>query len=249
MRQCGEFYLWRGIHLPSEFLLRRRLLRVENGARIRGKSVNRTALLVVDIQNGFIEESELPVPGAREVIPVINRLMPLFDLVVASQDWHPAEHGSFHTQHPGASPYEMGTLGGKEQILWPVHCVQGTRGAQFAPGIRTEYFQAVIRKGMDPAVDSYSVFYDNHHLNPSGLKGYLKERGAGRIFLAGLAFDFCVRYSALDALEFTSEIFVIEDACRGVAEDSVAETKRVFGEKGIRLVRSSEVQSLLPARV
>lgn len=210
----------------------------------KGKN-RRPALLVVDIQNGFIEESELPVPGAREVIPVINRLMPRFPIVVASQDWHPPRHGSFHTRHPGASPYDMGTLGGQEQVLWPVHCVQGTRGAEFAPGIRTEYFQAVIRKGMDPEVDSYSVFYDNHHLNPSGLKGYLEERGAGRIFLAGLALDFCVRYSARDALEFTSEIFVIEDACRGVSPESVAETKSEFAEKGIRLVRSSEVKNLL----
>ncbi len=212
---------------------------------MKRKSENRCALLVVDIQNGFIEESELPVPGGREVIPVINRLMPFFPVVVASQDWHPAEHGSFHTQHPGATPYDLGTLGGKEQILWPVHCVQGTRGAEFAPGIRTEYFQAIIRKGMDPEVDSYSVFYDNHHRNPSGLKGYLQERGVGRVFLAGLAFDFCVRYSALDALEFTSQIVVIEDACRGVAEDSVAETKREFAEKGIRLIGSSEVKNLL----
>lgn len=215
---------------------------------MKRENENRAALLVVDIQNGFIEESELPVPGAREVIPVINRLMPLFEVVVASQDWHPAEHGSFHTRHPGAAPYDLGTLGGKEQILWPVHCVQGTKGAEFAPGIETGYFQAIIRKGMDPGVDSYSVFYDNHHLNPSGLKGYLKERGASRVFLAGLALDFCVRYSALDALEFASEIFVIEDACRGVDEESAAETKRVFRVKGIRLVRSSEVESLLPAR-
>jgi nicotinamidase/pyrazinamidase len=214
---------------------------------MKRKNQNRAALLVVDIQNGFIEESELPVPGGREVIPVINRLMPLFDVVVASQDWHPPGHGSFHTRHPGASPYDLGTLGGKEQILWPVHCVQGTRGAQFAPGIKTEFFQAVIRKGMDPEVDSYSVFYDNHHLNPSGLQGYLKERGVGRIFLAGLALDFCVRYSARDALEFTSEIFVIEDACRGVAAESVVGTKREFAEKGIRLIQSPEVENFLKA--
>ncbi len=117
-------------------------------------SVNKPALLVVDIQNGFIDESELPVPGGKEIIPIINRLMPFFPVVVASQDWHPAGHGSFHIHHPGAKPYDIGRLGGQSQVLWPVHCVQGTRGADFAPGIKTEYFQAVIRKGMDQSVDS-----------------------------------------------------------------------------------------------
>lgn len=204
----------------------------------------RTALLVVDIQNGFIEESELPVPGGKEVIPIINRLMPLFPVVVASQDWHPAGHGSFYTRHPGAQPYDMGELGGSPQILWPVHCVQGTRGAEFAPGIKTEYFQAIIHKGMDPGVDSYSVFYDNHHQNPSGLKGYLQERGVDRIFLAGLAFDYCVRFSALDALEFTDQVYVIEDACRGVAPETIGETKREFKEKGIRLIKSVDVREM-----
>ena len=202
-------------------------------------------LLVVDMQNGFVEESELPVSGGREIIPVINRLMPLFPVVVASQDWHPPDHGSFHTQHPGAAPYDLGSLGGKPQVLWPVHCVQGTRGAAFIPEIKDEYFQAIVRKGLDPGVDSYSVFYDNHHQNPSGLKGYLLERGVGVVFLAGLAFDYCVRFSALDALEFTSEIYVIEDATRGVAEETMAEAKKEFKEKGIRLIRAREVESIL----
>lgn len=208
-------------------------------------SKNRPSLLVVNIQNGFIEESELPVPGGREIIPIINHLMPLFPVVVASQDWHPPEHGSFHVHHPGSAPYDLGRLGGQPQVLWPVHCIQGTRGAAFAPGIKTEYFQAVIRKGLDPEVDSYSVFYDNHHQNPSGLKGYLRERGVDSIFLAGLAFDYCVRYSALDALEITSEVYAIEDACRGVADETIAETKREFEEKGIRLIRAEEVPGLI----
>jgi len=197
------------------------------------------------MQNGFVEESELPVSGGREIIPVINRLMPLFPVVVASQDWHPPDHGSFYTRYPGAVPYDLGSLGGKPQVLWPVHCVQGTRGAAFIPEIKSEYFQAIIRKGMDPEVDSYSVFYDNHHQNPSGLKGYLLERGVKVVFLAGLAFDYCVRYSALDALEFTSEIYVIEDATRGVASSSMAETKKEFEEKGIRLIRAREVESIM----
>lgn len=208
-------------------------------------SINKPALLVVDIQNGFIEEVELPVPGAGESIPIINRLMPLFPVVVASQDWHPPGHGSFHIHHPGTKPYDVGHLGGEPQVLWPVHCVQRTRGAAFAPGIKTEYFQAVIRKGMDPSVDSYSVFYDNHHQNPSGLKGYLHERGVDSIFLAGLAFDYCVRYSALDALELTDRVYVIEDACRGVTSETITATKREFKEKGIRLIRSNQIHALI----
>ena len=211
-------------------------------------SKNRPALLVVDMQNGFVKESELPVPGGREIVPIINRLMPLFPVVVASQDWHPAEHGSFHIHHPGAKPYDLGRLGGKPQVLWPVHCIQETRGAEFIPEIEAGYFQAVIRKGLDPNVDSYSVFYDNHHQNPSGLKGYLRERGVDSIFLAGLALDYCVRYSALDALELTPEVYVIEDATRGVADETIAETIREFKEKGIRLVQSGEVARLIDDR-
>lgn len=203
------------------------------------------ALLVVDMQNGFVDESELAVPGGREIVPIINRLMPLFPVVVATQDWHPYRHGSFYTEHPESQPYDMGELGGEPQVLWPVHCVQGSSGADFIPEIRTEYFQAIIRKGMDPRVDSYSTFYDNHHQNPSGLKGYLLERGVNVVFLAGLAFDYCVRYSARDAREFTSEIYVIEDATRGVTEETIRETKEEFKENGIRLVQSGKVEGML----
>jgi nicotinamidase/pyrazinamidase len=203
------------------------------------------ALLVVDMQNGFIQESELAVPGGREIVPVINRLLPLFPVVVATQDWHPPHHGSFYSQHPGARPYTVGELGGEPQVLWPVHCVQGTFGADFIPEIKAEYFQAVIRKGLDPAVDSYSTFYDNHHQNPSGLKGYLRERGVEVIFLAGLALDYCVRYSARDAREFISEIYVIADATRGVAEETIRETKEEFKQNGVHLIQSVEVDGLL----
>lgn len=209
---------------------------------------NKSALLVVDMQNGFIEESELPVPGARDIIPIINRILPLFPVVVASQDWHPAEHGSFHVHHPGARPYDKGCLGGKPQVLWPVHCIRGTRGADFVAGINVEYFQAIIRKGMDPDVDSYSVFYDNHHRNPSGLKGYLKERHVKKIFLAGLALDYCVKYSALDALELTNEIYVIEDACRGVSPETISEAIRELRENHIHLMQSHQVSGWIEGR-
>ncbi len=203
------------------------------------------ALLVVDIQNGFVEESELPVPGGGELIEPINKLMPLFPVVVATQDWHPPDHGSFYTRHRGAKPYEMGELGGEPQVLWPVHCVAGTRGADFVEGLKVEYLQAVIRKGMDPEVDSYSTFYDNFHRNPSGLRGYLRERGVDAIFLAGLAFDYCVLYSARDALEFTSEIYVIEDACRAVSPDTAAAAREEMISKNINLLKIGDVVNLL----
>ena len=206
---------------------------------------HKSALLVVDMQNGFIDESELPVPGGRDIVPIINQLMPLFEVVVATQDWHPPDHGSFHTRHEDAQPYQMGELGGRPQIMWPVHCVRGTKGAEFIPEIKEAYFQAVIRKGLDPEVDSYSTFYDNFHRNPSGLRGYLEERGVNRVFLAGLALDFCVRYSARDALELTDEVYVVEDATRGVEAESIAATKKEFQEKGIRLIASDRVAGLL----
>ena len=205
----------------------------------------KAALLVVDMQNGFVDESELPVPGGREIVGAINRLMPLFPVVVATQDWHPPDHGSFCTRHPGARPYDLGELSGRPQILWPVHCVQGTRGADFIPELEVKYLQAVIRKGMDPEVDSYSTFYDNFHRNPSGLKGYLIERGVGPVFLAGLALDYCVLYSARDALEFTSEIYVIEDACRGVTAETIRAAREEMLGKGIKVIREADVAGVL----
>ena len=202
--------------------------------------LSNAALIVVDVQNGFIER-ELPVAGGAEVIPVINRLMPLFPVVVASQDWHPAHHGSFASRHPGRQPFELGELSGLPQVLWPDHCVQGTPGADFHPELLTGYFQAIIRKGMDPKVDSYSTFYDNHRHNPSGLTGLLKARGVTQVYLCGLALDYCVRYSAIDALEVSAQVFVIEDACRSVAPSSDAEARAELQARGIRLITSAEV--------
>lgn len=202
--------------------------------------LSNAALIVVDVQNGFIER-ELPVAGGAEVVPLINQLMPRFPVVVASQDWHPAHHGSFASQHAGRQPFELGTLSGQPQVLWPDHCVQGTAGAEFHPALQSGYFQAIIRKGMDPKVDSYSTFYDNHRHNPSGLTGLLKARGVQKIFVCGLAFDYCVRYSALDALEVCAEVFVIEDACRSVAAPSDAEARAAFAAHGVKLVTTATV--------
>lgn len=208
-----------------------------------------SALLVIDVQNGFIGQTlvadELPVPGGEDVVPLINALMAHFEktqsTVIASQDWHPPHHGSFASQNPGRHPFELGTLGGRPQVLWPNHCVQGTPGAAFHPALKTEHFQAIIRKGMDPGVDSYSVFYDNHRHNPSGLVGMLKDRGITSIFVCGLAFDYCVRYSALDALEVTPDVRVIVDACRSVAPESEVEARAELLARGVKLVLSGDV--------
>ena len=202
------------------------------------------AFLVVDVQNGFISErDELPVPGGDEVVPVINRLMPEFPVVVASQDWHPRGHGSFASRHFGRKPFDRGTLGGLDQIFWPDHCVQGTRGAELHPDLDSKPIQAVIRKGMDPGADSYSVFSDNAGRNPTGLDGYLRARGVSRIYLAGLTLDYCVRWSSLDARRLLPEmeVIVITDATRPVAQDTGAEALRELERAGVRLVTSLQV--------
>jgi nicotinamidase/pyrazinamidase len=206
--------------------------------------IARAALLVVDVQNGFISEpNELPVPGGAEVVPVINRILPEFPVVVASQDWHPREHGSFASRYPGRKPFDRGTLGGLDQIFWPDHCVQGTRGAELHPGLDQNRIQAMIRKGMDPEADSYSVFHDNAGRNPTGLDGYLRARAVSRICLAGLTLDYCVRWSALDARRLLPEVdvIVITDATRPVAHDTGVEAMREMERAGVRFVTSLQV--------
>ena len=202
------------------------------------------ALLVVDIQHGFIDaKDELPVSGAAEVIPIINRLLPLFGVRVASQDWHPAGHGSFASRHAGAKPFDQGELGGVPQIYWPDHCVAGTWGAEFHPDLDTSPIQTIFRKGMDPLVDSYSVFNDNARRNPTGLDGYLASRGVKRLAIAGLALDYCVRWSALDALRLLPGVgvLVVVDACRPVAAATGEEALREMERAGARLVTSAAV--------
>jgi len=206
----------------------------------------RAALLVIDVQNGFISErGELPVPEGGEVVPLINALLTLFPVRVATQDWHPRNHGSFASQHPGAKPFDVGTLGGLPQTFWPDHCVQGTRGAEFHPALDQTRIQAVIRKGYDPMTDSYSGFSDNAGRNPTGLEGYLRSRGVDRVYLAGLALDYCVRWSALDAKRLLPEVsvFVVVDATRPVDPKTGAEALRELDQAGVRIVRSDEVHA------
>jgi len=174
------------------------------------------ALLLVDIQHDFMPFGSLPVPVGEDVVSVANRLMPLFGLVVASQDWHPADHGSFASNHPGKAPGDMVMLGGVEQVLWPDHCVQDTPGASFHSGLDVAGIDCVVRKGADPAVDSYSAFFDNDRANDTGLAAYLEQRGVDELVVLGLATDYCVLYTVLDAVGLGFGVSVVEDGCRAV---------------------------------
>lgn len=174
------------------------------------------ALILVDVQNDFIPGGALAVPGGDQIIPVVNRLLPRFDLVVATQDWHPADHGSFAANHPGKNPGDVIDLGGLPQILWPIHCVQNTAGAEFVPGLDRRGWDRVFLKGTDRAVDSYSGFFDNGHRQSTGLGEYLREKGVGDVHVCGLATDYCVKFTVLDALQLGFRTHLIEDASRGV---------------------------------
>ncbi len=174
------------------------------------------ALVVVDVQNDFLPGGPLPAPAADEVVPVINRLMPAFVLVVAAQDWHPRDHGSFAANHPGRKPGDVIDLDGLPQILWPVHCVQETPGAAFAPGLNVQRFERVFRKGTNPRVDSYGAFFDNGRRQDTGLCDFLRQHGVDQIFVAGLTTDYCVKCTALDARSLGFRTTVVLDGCRGV---------------------------------
>ncbi len=176
----------------------------------------RDALLVIDVQNDFCPGGNLAVPHGDEVVPVINRLAPRFVHVVLTQDWHPAGHLSFASTHPGRKPYETIEASYGSQILWPDHCVQETHGANLHPDLHIPHAQLLLRKGFNRQIDSYSAFQENDRKTSTGLAGYLRERGLTRVFLAGLALDFCVRYSAEDAKQQGFEAVVIEDACRAI---------------------------------
>jgi len=174
------------------------------------------ALIVVDLQNDFLPGGALAVPGGDEVIPLANELQRRFDVVLATQDWHPPDHGSFAANHPGKKPGDRIMLDGIEQILWPVHCVQNTHGSEFAPSFDTTRIDYVFHKGIDPSIDSYSTFFDNAHRRSTGLADYLKDRAIKDIYLLGLALDYCVKYSALDARQLGLNTHVVLDGCRGI---------------------------------
>ncbi|UWQ83258.1 bifunctional nicotinamidase/pyrazinamidase [Leisingera caerulea] len=176
------------------------------------------ALIVVDVQNDFCPGGALAVPGGDEVVAPINAMMDRFDAVILTQDWHPAGHSSFASAHPGKSPYETVEMPYGTQVLWPDHCVQGTEGAAFHKDLRTDG-DLIIRKGFRPAIDSYSGFFENDKATPTGLEGYLRSRGITRLTLAGLATDFCVAFTALDAARLGFDVTVDLAACRAIDLD------------------------------
>jgi nicotinamidase/pyrazinamidase len=200
-------------------------------------------LIIVDVQNDFIAGGALAVPDGEAVVPVINRLQPQFDLVIATQDWHPPEHGSFAANHSGKSVGEFIDLQGLPQILWPTHCVQNSPGADFAPGLEQAGWNGVFRKGDDPAIDSYSGFFDNGQQRSTGLGDYLQAQGVTDIHVVGLATDYCVKFTALDARRLGFGVSLIEDACRGV-DLTPGDSARAVEEMraaGVRIVNSASM--------
>lgn len=202
------------------------------------------ALLVVDIQNDFCPGGALAVPGGDQIIPLVNTLQARFEHVVLSQDWHPGGHQSFASSHPGRQPFEMIEVPYGLQVLWPDHCVQGTRGAEFHSELDTTRAKLIVRKGMYPHIDSYSAFRENDRRTSTGLAGYLKELNIRRLFLCGIATDFCVKWSALDARATGFDVVVIEDACRGINVDGSLEAARSeMLEAGVRLIHADDVSA------
>jgi nicotinamidase/pyrazinamidase len=202
------------------------------------------ALLVIDIQNDFLPGGALAVPDGDKVIPIANRLMERFDLILATQDWHPANHGSFAANHPNCRPVETIDLNVTSQFLWPVHCVQGSPGAEFSPQLHTDRCAKVFRKGTDPGIDSYSSFFDNARKRSTGLSDYLQDQKVNELFICGLATDYCVKYSVLDSTSLGIRTSVIADACRGVnlEPDDSATAVAEMRNAGALIIDSAELQ-------
>ncbi len=202
----------------------------------------RDVLLIIDVQNDFCLGGALAVPGGDEVVPVVNQLARAFDHVVLTQDWHPAGHESFASSHDGAAPFSEITVAYGRQTLWPDHCIQGTPGAAFHDELEAGSAELVIRKGFRREIDSYSAFFENDRKTPTGLAGYLRERSFERVFCCGLAFDFCVRFSAEDARQRGFETFVVEDACRAIDMNGTAEeARKALRRCGVDLVASGDL--------
>ncbi len=199
------------------------------------------ALVIVDIQYDFLPEGALGVVDGDAIIPVINELQNRFPLVIATQDWHPPDHKSFASSHPKKKVMDTIELGGTEQILWPDHCIQGSRGAALADGLSLDAVEAIFRKGMDPDIDSYSAFFDNEHKRNTGLSGYLKGKGVEQIYVGGLAGDFCVAYTVLDALGEGFETWLIEDATRPIDRKGFEKMKARIKDKGGKIVHSNSL--------
>jgi len=200
------------------------------------------ALLIIDLQNDFCPGGALAVAGGDEIVPLVNLLAEKFPHVLLTQDWHPATHISFASAQPGTLPYQTIAAPYGRQTLWPDHCVQGTPGADFHPALHVPHAELILRKGFRPNIDSYSAFLENDHFTATGLAGYLRERGLKRLFLCGLAYDFCVRFSAIDGTALDFECLVIKDATRGVSlPGSMDATDSALAEAGIQRVSSADL--------
>jgi nicotinamidase/pyrazinamidase len=197
-------------------------------------------LILVDIQNDFCPGGALAVADGDAIVPAANKLMGAVDLVVATQDWHPADHGSFAANHSGRQPFDMAELGGLPQVLWPTHCVQWTGGAQFHPGLDTRRIARIFPKGTDPQIDSYSGFFDNGRRKSTGMGEWLKANGVDELLICGLATDYCVRATAIDAAQLGFHTTVVSDACRavGLKPSDSSEAFDAMAEKGVHIVKS-----------
>ncbi len=199
-------------------------------------------LVVIDAQNDFCPGGALAVPDGDAIVPLINRMAGQFAHVVLTQDWHPRGHSSFASTHPGKQPFDTISLDYGEQILWPDHCVQGTRGAEFHPGLAFTGSELVLRKGFRPSIDSYSAFRENDRKTRTGLAGYLKERGFKRLIMCGLALDYCVGWSALDGRREGFQVMVVEDACRAIdLNGSLARAKAEMAASGVDLIAAAQM--------
>ncbi len=214
---------------------------------LRMSPIESDALLVIDVQNDFCPGGALAVPDGDAVVPVINRLAGAFPHVLVTQDWHPPGHSSFASAHPGKEPFQTIAMPYGEQTLWPDHCVQGTPGAEFHNDLDRTRAELVLRKGFRRAIDSYSAFYENDRKTPTGLAGYLRERGISRVFLTGLATDFCVHFSAVDAAREGFAAVLIEDACRAIdLAGSLAAAKQAMREAHVVFATASHIQGGRP---
>ncbi len=202
------------------------------------------ALLIVDVQNDFCPGGALEVPNGDEVVPVINKLSEEFDTVIQTQDWHPEGHSSFASSHDGKSPFETTEMPYGEQVLWPDHCVQGSQGAAFHPDLNTEPSQLIVRKGFRPEIDSYSAFFENDDKTTTGLTGYLRARNIDTLYTVGLATDFCVKWSVVDGRKEGFDVFVVEDAVKGIdIEGSVDQAWAEMTEAGAKKISSDKLLS------
>lgn len=198
-------------------------------------------LILIDIQNDFMPSGSLAVPEGDKIVPIINNLISKFDLVLATQDWHPATHKSFASNHEGKNEFETIKLNGLQQKLWPDHCVQDTNGAEFHPELNMKPIEAIFRKGMDPEIDSYSGFYDNGHKKSTGLTGYLREKEATELYFCGLAADICVYFSIQDAVKAGFSVTLIEDASRALDEAEFEKAKQDMLKNDVKIISSNDL--------